>query len=106
MKRKPTTEEIKRAYEINEKIKKVLNIVITIGSVIAMCVCAILLLTDNMTAALAGVLIPLFMAIFMLMNAFAMKDDNRKGVMIAYIIGLSISLIVLFFDIIYFNVIK
>lgn len=104
--KKPTKEEYQRASLINAKIKKYLNVAVTIACVVAVIIIIIVKMVGSMSNELLGILLPSFLALFCFMNVLAMKDEKRKGVMIIYIVILSICLIVLFFDIIYFNVYK
>lgn len=104
--RKATDQEIKRATLINQKLKKYINIAVTIISVIALCIVAVVKIIGSMSNELFGILFPGFLAILCLMNVFAMKDEKRKAIMIFYIILLSVCLIALFFDVVYYNFYK
>lgn len=104
--KKVTKAEYEHASLIKNKIKKYLNVAITIACAIAIVIIIIVKMTGNMSNELLGILLPSFLSLLCLMNIFAMKDEKRKGIMILYIVILSICLIVLFFDIIYFNVYK
>lgn len=105
-KRQITKEEYENAVRIRAKIHKIVNITITIISIVVAIVSMLLAMMGIISYALMGVIVPLALAIYLLMGVLVAHNDQRKGVMIFYIIMISICLIVFLFDLFYFNIMK
>ncbi|MGM9972287.1 MAG: hypothetical protein ACI35W_07750 [Anaeroplasmataceae bacterium] len=105
-KRQITKEEYENAVRIRAKIHKIVNITITIISIVVALVAMLLAVMGIISFAIMGVIVPLALAIYLLMGVLVAHNDQRKGVMIFYIIMISICLIVFLFDLFYFNIMK
>ncbi len=99
-------QEVERAITVKNKVSKIINIIISVLSIIAIIIIAFLCVFHKINLTTAGILIPLFLMIYLLMGLFSLMgtNENRKSVMIIYIIAISLCGILLFFSIIYKSV--
>ncbi len=98
--------DYEKALIIRGKIAKVVNIVLSVISIIAVIITAFLCALNKIDIVKAGIIIPLSLIVYLLMGVLSLvgSKENRKAVMIVYIIAISICGILLFVSIIYSKV--
>ena len=97
-------EEINEKLILKAKISRIVNITLTILSVVVMIITAFLFATNVISKGVAGLLIPGSLAVYLLMGVLSNINEKRKSVMILYIVLLSLSILVFYFDLIYFQI--
>lgn len=98
--------EIEKAIVVKSKISRIFNVIVSIVSIICCMLFAFLFALKKIKLTTAGVLIPLCLMIYLLMGLLSLvgSKENRKSVMIIYIIAISLSGIVLFLSLIYASI--
>ncbi len=98
--------DYERAVAIKAKLSKIFNVVVSITAVIVSIVTAFLCAAGNIEPAIAGIIIPAALLIYLVMGVLTLVGTNetRKSVMIIYIIGISLCAVILFISVIYASV--
>ncbi len=101
MKRRITKEEYENAVRIRAKIANIVNISLTLISIVVILVSVFLAMFNVMSYTVMGVIVPLALIVYLAMGVISQKNDSRKSVMIVYIVLISICAIVFFVDFVY-----
>lgn len=91
---------------LRAKISKYVNVALTIISMIVVIIAAFLLATKNISGVVAGLIIPGALMVYLLMGVLSNRYEDRRPVMIIYIVLLSICAVAFFIDLIYYNVVS
>ncbi len=99
-------QEYEKAIAVKSKFSRILNIIVSVLSIIAIIIIAFLCALGNIKLTTAGIWIPLLLMVYLLMGLFSLigSNENRKSVMIIYIVAISLCGILLFFSVIYASV--
>ena len=98
--------DYERAVAIKAKLSKIFNVVVSITAIIVSIVTALLCAAGSIEPAIAGIIIPAALLIYLVMGVLTLVGTNetRKSVMIIYIIGISLCAVILFISVIYASV--
>ena len=98
--------DYERAVAIKTKLSKIFNVVVSITAIIVSIVTAFLCAAGSIEPAIAGIIIPAALLIYLVMGVLTLVGTNetRKSVMIIYIIGISLCAVILFISVIYASV--
>jgi hypothetical protein len=98
--------DYERAVAIKAKLSKIFNVVVSITAIIVSIVTAFLCAAGSIEPAIAGIIIPAALLIYLVMGVLTLVGTNetRKSVMIIYIIGISLCAVILFISVIYASV--
>ncbi len=98
--------DYERAVAIKAKLSKIFNVVVSITAIIVSIVTAFLCAAGSIEPAIAGIIIPAALLIYLVMGVLTLVGTNetRKSVMIIYIIGISLCAVILFISVIYASI--
>ena len=98
--------DYERAVAIKAKLSKIFNVVVSITAIIVSIVTAFLCAAGSIEPAIAGIIIPAALLIYLVMGVLTLVGTNetRKSVMMIYIIGISLCAVILFISVIYASV--
>ncbi len=98
--------DYERAVAIKAKLSKIFNVLVSITAIIVSIVTAFLCAAGSIEPAIAGIIIPAALLIYLVMGVLTLVGTNetRKSVMIIYIIGISLCAVILFISVIYASV--
>jgi len=98
--------DYERAVAIKAKLSKIFNVIVSITAIIVSIVTAFLCAAGSIEPAIAGIIIPAALLIYLVMGVLTLVGTNetRKSVMIIYIIGISLCAVILFISVIYASV--
>lgn len=88
---------------VRGKVAKFINIILTIASIAIVVVVAFLFALNKIEPMLVGVLVPLALIVYVIMGIISSVSENRKTPIIIYSVVLVICVLVLFFDIVWFQ---
>ena len=103
MKNNQNSEDYKIAIAIKAKISRVLNVIISIVSMIVCIVTAFVYAAGHMKMTTAGMIIPGALLVYLVMGLLTLvySNEKRKSVMIIYIVGISLCAIAFILTFIY-----